>query len=297
MRLRQHQVRPLRSEVRDEDKGVAPREIETSGGPGRLNLASLSEFYEFRGVQQAFVARQLKVRYKQAVLGAGWAVLQPLGAAAIFTLFLGRYAQIPSEGAPYLLFALIGLTVWTYFSSAVTNGSDSLVGNQSLLRKLYFPREILPISPVLAGLADLGAGLGVVVAASLLYGITPTLAWIALPLPVLILIVFSAAFCLGSSALNLFYRDVRYVLPFLIQLGLFASPIVYPLALIPARWREIYAVLNPVAGAVDSVRRIMLHGKWPQAWIVFGALVWSLLLLVAAYALFKRLERSFADRV
>ena len=270
--------------------------LEVVGGHGRLSRESLRELWHFRSVQWAFVQRQLKVRYKQAVVGAGWVVLQPLIASAIFALFLGRYARISSEGVPYFLFALAGMAGWGYFSSAASTGADSLVGNQNLLRKIYFPREILPLTAVFSGLVDLVISLGVLVVATFLYGIGPAVSWIALPLPALILVLFAGAVGLGLSSLNIYYRDVRYVLPFLLQLGLFASPIAYPLSKVPGSWRQIYAVLNPIAAAVDGIRRIVVHGQWPVATTTFGALAWSLVLFLLGFALFKRLERGFSDR-
>ena len=271
--------------------------VEVVGGPGRLSRESFRELWRFREVQLAFAARQLKVRYKQAILGAGWVVLQPLIAAAIFALFLGRYANVASDGAPYFLLALAGMAVWGYYTTAVNTGAESLVANQNLLRKIYFPREILPLTPILSGLVDLTIALGVLVVATLAYGLTPAASWLALPVPVLIIVMFAGACALGLSSLNIYYRDVRYVLPFALQLGVFASPVAYPLSLIPSAWREPYAILNPIAAAIDALRRIVLHGRWPDPSITLGALGWSLLLLVLGALLFKRLERGFADRV
>ena len=271
--------------------------IEIEGGPGRLSWASLRELWQFREVQSAFVARQLKVRYKQAVVGAGWVVLQPLISAAIFALFIGRYAGVSSEGVPYMLFALGGTAVWGYFSGAANTGSESLIANQNLLRKVYFPREILPLAAVLSGLVDLVIGLAVLIVVSFAYGIPPHLSWLALPLPIFILVGFAGAFAVGLSSLNIYYRDVRYVLPFLIQLGLLASPIAYSLAAVPSSWRTLYAILNPIGGAVDGMRRIVVHGVWPDPVTGFGALGWSWFLFLVAYTLFKRLERGYSDRV
>jgi lipopolysaccharide transport system permease protein len=276
---------------------VAKPVLEVVGGPGRLSRDSFRELWHFRDVQLAFAARQLKVRYKQALVGAGWVVLQPLIAAGIFALFLGRYANVPSEGLPFFLLALAGMAAWTYFSSAVNTGAESLVANQNLVRKIFFPREILPLTPVLSGLVDLAIALVVLVVATFAYGIGPAVAWLALPVPVLIIVLFTAACALGLGALNVYYRDVRYVLPFALQLGLFASPVAYPLSLIPAGWRDVYAIANPVAAAIDALRRIVLHGEWPDAGATAGALGWSLVLLALAALLFKRLERGFADRV
>jgi lipopolysaccharide transport system permease protein len=270
--------------------------LEILGGPGRLTFDSFRELWDFREVQLAFVARQLRVRYKQAVVGTGWVVLQPLIAAGIFALFLGRYAGVESEGVPYFVFALAGTAAWTYFSGAANTGAESLVANQNLLRKIYFPREILPLTAIWSGLVDLAIGLVLVSVAAVLAGIAPDFAWFALPLPIFTLVVFAAAFALALSSLNIYYRDVRYVLPFLLQVGLFASPIAYPLSLVPDGWRQLYAVLNPVAGAVDGLRRILLHGTSPELVTGLGSLAWATFLLAIAFTVFKRLERGFADR-
>jgi homopolymeric O-antigen transport system permease protein len=298
MATREHQAPPRVARDGSAYAGRAHAAVfEVAGGPGHLSWSSFAELWEYREVLRAFVARQLKVRYKQAVVGAGWVVIQPLVGAALFALFLGHYAKIGSEGVPYLLFALAGMAVWGYFTGACTTGADSLVANQNLLRKIYFPREILPLTPVLSGLVDLAIGLGVFIVAALIEGITPSWQWLAIPLPALILVWFAAAIAIGLSSLNIYYRDVRYVLPFVLQIGLFASPITYSLSLIPTRWRDVYAILNPIAAAVDALRRMVLHGKWPDPLVTFGALAWSMLLALLAYALFKRLERGFSDRV
>lgn len=271
--------------------------LEVVGGPGRLSTESFRELWTFREVLWAFVVRQLKVRYKQAAVGVVWAIVQPVLAALLFALFLGRYANVPSEGVPYLVFALAGMACWSYFSSAAGSGSESLVANQGLLRKLYFPREILPLAAVGSAVLDLMIGFGILVVIAALYGIAPAVPWLALPLPMAILVLAAGAFAVGLSALNVYYRDVRHALPFVLQVGLFGSAVVFPLSVVPGSWREAYAIANPVAGAIDGVRRIVLHGTWPDASITAGALIWSALLLAAGYAFFKRLERGFADRV
>lgn len=280
-----------------EAERAEPRTIEIVGGPGRISAEALREVWEYRETLRAFVVRQIKVRYKQAVVGIGWAILQPIVAAALFAVFLGRLAGVGSEGVPYLLFALAGMVVWTFFSGSVTTGSDSLVSQQTLLRKLYFPREILPLSSLGVGFLDLVAGLSVLVIAAALFGVFPALPWIVLAAPFVPLTLFAAACALALSSVNVYYRDVRYTLPFLLQIGLFASPVVYSLSVVPESWRFLYATLNPVAGAIDGVRRIVLHGEWPDFAALGVGTAWSLLLLVAGYALFKRLERGFADRV
>jgi lipopolysaccharide transport system permease protein len=162
---------------------------------------------------------------------------------------------------------------------------------------VYFPREVLQLAAVGAAFVDFLPALGTLVIAALLYGITPTVAWLALPLPAVLLAVTAAAFGLGLSGVNVYYRDVRYALPFVLQLGLFASPVVYPLSALPGSWRTVYAILNPAAAAIDALRRIVIHQAWPDFGVTFAALGWALILAIGAYAFFKRLERGFSDRV
>jgi ABC-type polysaccharide/polyol phosphate export permease len=269
--------------------------LDIVGGRGRLSWSSLAELWQFREVQVAFVARQLKVRYKQAVIGAGWVVLQPVIAAVIFAVILGRYTHVSTD-APFFLIALAGMVGWTYFANALAVGAESVVANRELVRKVYFPREILPLTAVFSGLVDLVVALGVLVVATFAYGIGPAPAWLALPLPMLILVFFAGACAVGLSALNIYYRDVRYALPFLIQVWLVATPIAYSLSVIPSDYRTVYAILNPLAAAVEAFRRIVIYGEWPDAELTFGALGWSFVLLALAALLFKRLERGFADR-
>jgi len=273
------------------------RVVEIRGGPQTLSKGSLVELWAFREVLWAFVVRHVKVKYKQAAVGVGWAVLQPVLSAALFALFLGRLARVPSEGVPYLIFAMAGMVGWTFFSTAAGSAMESIVVDQVLLRKVYFPREVLPIASVGAALIDLLVGLITLAIAAGLVGLRPDLTWIALPLPLLVVVTFATAIGIGFAAVNVYYRDVRYALPFLMQLGLFVSPVVYPLTLVPSTWRTIYAIVNPVAAAVDGVRRIMIHHSWPDFGISAGALLWAAILVVLAYAVFKRFERGFADRI
>jgi lipopolysaccharide transport system permease protein len=271
--------------------------LEVEGGPGGISRDALRELWAFREVLWAFAVRHVKVKYKQAAIGVGWAVVQPIAAAGIFALFLGRFANVPSEGAPYLLFALCGTVLWTYFSGSASSAAESLVTDSALLRKVFFPREVLPLAAILAGLVDFAPALATLIVAALLYGFVPGITWLALPLVLGIVVLLAAAFGLGLSGLNVYYRDVRYGLPFVLQLGLFASPIIYSLASVPAGWRGFYEVINPLAAAIDGLRRIVLHDEWPQLGVTFGALGWCAALVVGSYALFKRLERGFADRV
>jgi lipopolysaccharide transport system permease protein len=267
------------------------------GGAGGVSIAGLRELVQFREVLRALLVRQVKVRYKQAAIGIGWALVQPVAAAVLFAVVLGRLNHVPSDGVPYLPFALAGMVCWTYFAAAASQSMESLVVDQGLLRKVYFPREILPIAGVLASLVDLAPGLLAVVVVDALYGIWPNLHWLLLPLPALVLVLAALALGLCFSALNVYYRDIRYALPFLLQIGLFASPVVYPLSVIPARWRTLYAIVNPVAAAIDGFRRILLHDAMPRLSVLFGALAWTIVASTGSYAIFKRLERGFSDRV
>ncbi|MEA2684641.1 MAG: lipopolysaccharide transport system permease protein [Chloroflexota bacterium] len=273
------------------------RVVDIEGGPGSITIGGFRELYDFREVLWAFVVRHVKVKYKQAAIGVGWAIIQPGASALLFTVFLGRLAKVPSEGAPYLLFALGGMVLWTFFASATTTAMESLISDQQLVRKVFFPREILPLAAVAAALVDFLPGLGVLMVAALFSGLGPNLTWLALPIPVLLVLVTAAGLGVGLCSLNVYYRDVRYTLPFILQIGLFASPVVYPLSLVPSGWRTIYAVANPVAAAIDGMRRIVIHHTWPNFAVSLAALAWATVLLVAGYALFKRLERGFADRV
>lgn len=270
---------------------------EMRGGHAGITWAGLEEVWQFRQVFSALVVREVKVRYKQTAIGVGWAFLQPIVAAAIFALFLGHISKVASEGAPYLLFALAGMVIWTYFSGTLGNAAQSLIVNQMLLRKIYFPREILPLYAVVAGIIDLLPGLLVLIVVAFLYGYEPTTAWLLLPIPVMLVIAATVGIGMALSAINVFYRDVRYALPFLLQLMLFASAVVFSLSAIPSPWRTPYAILNPIAESIDGVRQIVLHGNVPDLGVMGAAFAWTAVLAISAYWLFKRLEPSFSDRV
>jgi lipopolysaccharide transport system permease protein len=289
-------TRQLRREAEREDEQHG-RVVDIAGGPGGISIGGLRELWEFREVLGAFVVRHVKVKYKQAAIGLGWAIVQPGASALLFTIFLGRLAHVPSEGAPYLLFALAGMVVWTFFAGATSGAMESLIGDQQLVRKVFFPREILPLASVLAALVDFVPGLAVLAVAAALNGLFPDVTWLALPVPLLLILVSAGGVGIGLCSLNVYYRDVRYALPFVLQIGLFASPVVYPLSLVPAHWRTLYAIANPVAAAIDGLRRIVIHHAWPDWPVSLGAMLWATILLLLGYALFKRLERGFADRV
>jgi lipopolysaccharide transport system permease protein len=255
------------------------------------------EVWAFREVMLAFTARQIRVKYKQAAIGLAWVLIQPLITALLFTVVLGKLSHVSSEGAPYLLFALCGMVAWGFFSEALALGSESVVSDAPLLRKVYFPREILPVAAICTALVDLAPAFLLLLIFEVCYGHLPTLEWLALPIVPVVLAAGALAYVLLPAALNVFYRDVRYVLPFIIQIGLFASPVVYSLEAIGQPYRDIFVIVNPAACAIDTVRRILLHHEWPQFGLVAACLAWTLLIGVLTYYLFKKLERSFADRV
>jgi lipopolysaccharide transport system permease protein len=271
--------------------------FEIRGGPGGLSRDSIVELWAFREVLWAFIVQQIKVKYKQAAVGIGWAVVQPVLSASLFTIFIGRLARVPSEGVPYLLFALAGMAGWTFFSTASSSAMESLVANQAVLRKVYFPREILPFAAVCAALLDAAVAIATLAVAAAFLGSFPGPTWLALPVPILLLVMSATGIGLGVAAVNVYYRDVRYALPFILQLGLIASPVIYPPSIVPMPWRTAYEILNPVAAAIDGIRATVVHRAWPNWGITFGALLWSGILVLFAYWLFKRFERSFADRV
>ncbi len=258
-----------------------------------LDLKSL---WEYRELLYFLVWRDVKVRYKQTLLGVAWAVLQPLLAMFIFSIFFGRLARIPSDGVPYPVFVLVGLVPWQFFANALTQSSNSLVGSQNLITKVYFPRLIIPLGTVIASLVDFFFAFLVLIGMMLHYGIKPGASIVVLPLYVLLAILSALAVGLWLSALNVQFRDVKHIVPFLAQFWMFATPVVYPSSLVPARWRAWYG-LNPMAGVVEGFRYALL-GKatspGPMIW-VSAAVV--LVLLFGGLLYFRKMESTFADVV
>lgn len=255
----------------------------------------LSDVWEYRELLYFLTWRDIKVRYKQTILGVAWAVIQPLVAMIIFTLFFGKLARVPSDGIPYPAFAFAGLIAWTFFSNAVTTGGNSLISSANLISKIYFPRVLVPASAVAAGLVDLAIAFAVLVLLMVYYGITPgPRALLLLPLTAM-LVLLAVAVSLGMSALNVKYRDVRYALPFVIQLWMFATPIIYPSSLVPEQWRWVLA-LNPLAGVVDGFRASLFGLPMDWGGLGLSALTTLVVLVVSSMAFF-RMERSFADIV
>ena len=256
--------------------------------------STLREVWGYGELLSFLVWRDVKVRYKQAVLGVAWAVLQPVALMGVFTVFLGRLAHVPSNGMPYPLFALSGLVIWQLFTHAVLDSSMSLIANERLITKIYFPRIIIPASAVLAAIVDFAVGFVVVIAMLPLYGVR--VGATVLFAPLFVLLALFAAFGLGLwvSSINVRYRDARHILPLLVQIWMFATPIVYPSVLIPARWRLLYGV-NPMVAAVEGFRWSVAGGIPPRPSTVVIAVAVTAALMVTGALYFQRIEDTFAD--
>lgn len=253
------------------------------------------EIWEYRDLFYFLVWRDIKVRYKQTVLGAAWAVLQPLLAMVAFSLFFGNLADVPSDGVPYPVFAFAALVPWTFFATAVTLAGTSLVEQERIISKVYFPRVIVPAAAVLSGLVDLAIAFVLLLVMVVAYGITPSAAVLTLPLFAVLAALTAIAVGLWLSALNVLFRDVRYTIPFLVQLWLFVSPVAYPSSLVPGPWDAIYGV-NPMAGVIDGFRWSLLGGEAPGPTLAVSVAA-VCVLLVSGLLFFRRMERSFADVV
>jgi lipopolysaccharide transport system permease protein len=252
------------------------------------------EIWEFRELLYFLVWRDVKVRYKQTLLGAAWAIIQPFFTMLVFSLFFGRLAKIPSDGLPYPIFAYAALVPWTFFANGLNQASNSLVGNANLVKKVYFPRLVIPVAAVLSGLVDLLLALAVLIAMMGYYGIVPSGNIVYLPLFLLLALMAALAVSLWLSALNVEFRDVRYTLPFLTQLWLFATPIAYPSSLLSEPWRTVYG-LNPMVGVVDGFRWALLDGAAQPGSIVIASSLATVVLLIGGAFYFRRMERTFAD--
>ena len=257
-------------------------------------LPKLRELWEFRELLYFFAWRDIKVRYKQTVMGVLWAIIQPFLTMIIFSLFFGRLANVPSDGLPYPVFSYAALVPWTFFANALAQASNSLVINANMIKKIYFPRLALPIASVLAGVIDFVLAFVVLLGIMLYYGLVPTVNIIWLPFFVLLALVTSLGVSLWLAAMNVQFRDVHYTIPFLTQAWLFVTPIAYPSSLLPEPWRTLYG-LNPMAGVVEGFRWALLGtGTAPGKMIIISALV-AITLFVSGSFYFRRMEQSFAD--
>jgi lipopolysaccharide transport system permease protein len=250
----------------------------------------------YRELLYFFVWRDLKLRYKQTAVGATWVVLQPLMSMGVFTLFFGKLAKLPSDGLPYPVFYFAALAPWTYFATALTKTTNVVVGNQHLITKVYFPRLILPLSAILSGLVDFVIAFVVLVALVLGYGLRPGVAVAWLPFLLLLTVATALGAGLWFAALNALYRDVGYVMGFLVQFWMMASPVAYPSSLVPERWRWLYG-LNPMAGVIEGFRWALTgHGQPPNE-LMLASSVAVLAILVGGLMFFQRMEGTVADLV
>ncbi|UCG14841.1 MAG: ABC transporter permease [Deltaproteobacteria bacterium] len=256
----------------------------------------LDELWEYRELLYFLTWRDIKVRYKQTVLGAGWAIIQPFFTMVVFSLFFGKLAKVPSDGIPYPIFAYAALVPWSFFANGLNQSSNSLVGNANLIKKVYFPRLVIPLSGVISGLVDFSLAFAVLLAMMLFYGIFPTINIIWLPFLLTLGFVTSLGVGLWLSAMNVQFRDVRYTVPFLVQFWLFATPIAYPSSLLAEPWRTLFG-LNPMVGVVEGFRWALLGTDTAPGPIIVVSSLMALALLVGGAFYFRRMERTFADVV
>lgn len=256
----------------------------------------LKDLWEYRELLYFLIWRDIKVRYKQTALGVVWAILQPFLTMVVFSIFFGRLAKLPSDGIPYPVFAYCALLPWQLFANALTTSGNSLVANQQLLTKVYFPRLLIPISAGLAGLVDFGIAFLLLLGMMFYYGIIPTVAVLTLPLFLLFAITTALTVGLWLSALNVQYRDVRYTIPFLMQFWLVVTPVAYSSSLVPESWRILYG-LNPMAGVVEGFRWALLGKTSGIGPLTLVSVLVVAVLLIGGLVYFRRMERTFADVV
>ena len=267
--------------------------IRPSRGWISLNLRDL---WEYRELLYFLTWRDIKVRYKQTVLGAAWAIIQPFLTMIVFSLFFGRLAKMPSDGIPYPIFSYAALVPWTFFANGLSQSSSSLVASANLIKKVYFPRLVVPISAVISGGVDFALAFVVLLGMMLFYGIVPTAAVVWLPLLLLLALVTSLGVGLWLTAMNVQFRDVRYAIPFLVQAWMFATPIAYPSSLLDEPWRTLYGI-NPMAGVIEGFRWALLGTETAPGPIILVSALMAVGLLVSGAYYFRRMEKTFADVV
>lgn len=266
--------------------------LEPSKGWALLNLKDL---WRYRDLLFILTMRDIKVRYKQTFFGVAWAVMQPLFTMLVFTLFFGRLANMPSDNIPYPLFAFAGLLPWIFFSNAITASGNSLVGNSNLITKIYFPRLIIPIASVAAGFVDFAVAFVFFVLLMIYYGVGFSISLVMLPVLFSMTTLLAAGIGMWMSALNVKYRDIRHALPFLIQLGLFVTPIIYPLSIVPEKWQWLLK-LNPLAAQIEGYRSAFFGKPFDWIGLTISAIVTILVVTYSAFT-FRRMERTFADLI
>lgn len=256
---------------------------------------NLRELWEYRELFYFLTWRDVKIRYKQTALGVVWAVLQPVLTTLVFTLFFGRLANVPSDNVPYSLFAFAGLLPWTFFSNAVSMSGNSLVSNAHLITKVYFPRIVIPTTAVFAGLIDFGIGFLILFGFLFWFGFGLNLSFLLLPLLILLTILLAIAVGTGLSALTAKFRDFRFAMPFLIQIWMFASPVIYPASIVPEKWRGLFAI-NPLVGLIESYRAVLFNRNLPFEMLAISSVV-TIVMFIVSLIIFRRMEREFADIV
>jgi lipopolysaccharide transport system permease protein len=264
--------------------------------PRGLFGLNLGELWANRELLYFFVWRDVKVRYKQTIIGFLWVVIQPLMTMGVFTIFFGRLAKIPSQGLPYPVFYFAALVPWAYFSSALTSCTNIVVTNQHVITKVYFPRLVLPLTAVCSPLVDFCIGLVVMIVLTLSFGIRPPATVLLLPVLIVVAVLTALAVGLWTSALNALYRDVTSIIPFAMQIWMFASPVAYPSSLVPQRWRALYG-LNPMAGVVDGFRWALTGRGQPPGPMMLVSTAMVIILLTGGLIFFRRMEGAVADRV
>src|ERR1700685_405953 len=264
--------------------------------PRGLFELRLRELWEYRELLYFFVWRDVKVRYKQTVIGVAWVILQPLMTMGVFTIFFGRLAKLPSQGLPYPVFYFVALVPWAYFSQALTNCTGIMVTNQHVITKVYFPRLILPLAAVCSGVVDLAIGFVVMIVLTLSFGIHPPAPVVLLPIFMILAVLTALGVGLWTSALNALYRDVASIMPFVVQFWMLASPVAYPSSLVPAKWRWLYG-LNPMAGVIDGFRWALTGRGLPPGPMMLVSAGMVAVVLVGGLLFFQRVEGTVADRV
>ena len=274
---------------------MAPPVIRIEPSHGWVSL-KLRELWEYRELLYFLTWRDVKVRYKQTILGAAWAIIQPFFTMVVFSLFFGRLAGIPSDGVPYPIFSFAALVPWTFFANGLNQSSNSLVGSADLIKKVYFPRLAVPVATVFSGVVDFALAFIVLLGMMLYYGVVPTINTLWLPLFFLLALVSSLGVGLWLSALNVEFRDVRYTVPFLTQFWMFSTPIAYPSSLLSEPWRTLYG-LNPMVGVIEGFRWALLGTNTAPGPIIVASSLTAVAILVGGAFYFRRMEKTFADVV
>jgi lipopolysaccharide transport system permease protein len=279
----------------NETQTAPPTHITIEPSRGWVSL-KLGELWEYRELLYFLIWRDVKVRYKQTVLGASWAIIQPFFTMVVFSVFFGRLAKIPSDGVPYPIFSYAALVPWTFFAYGLTSSSNSLVNSANLIKKVYFPRLALPISTALSGFVDFSIAFTVLLGMMLYYGIVPTLHVFWLPCFLLLALITSLGVGLWLSAINVKYRDVRHTVPFITQFWLFATPVIYPSSLLSEPWRTLYG-LNPMVGVIEGFRWALLATDTAPGPIIAVSATATVLVFLGGLFYFRRMEKTFADVV